>query len=62
MLNGFPTFAIVQLHPVILAILHLARILQSLGEEFPEIVVVRSVLEAEIADIAQILVELLCDA
>lgn len=60
-LQDFPALSIVQLHPVVLAILHLAGALQCLGEQFTQIVVVWRVLKAKVPDVAQVLVELLCD-
>jgi hypothetical protein len=53
-----PSFTIVELHPIILSILNLSAVLQGLSEQVTKEVVVRSVLEAEIADVAQVLVEL----
>jgi hypothetical protein len=50
------------LHPVVLAILNLARILEGLGEELSEIVVIGSVLKTQVADICQILGEFLGEA
>lgn len=61
MLHCLPTFAIVQLHPIVFAVFNLAGIFESLGEEFPEVIVVWSVLKPEIPDVAQVLVELLCN-
>lgn len=60
-LHGFPALAIVQLHPVVFTILNLARALQGLGEELAEVVVVGCVLEAQVTDVAEVLVELLCE-
>lgn len=59
-LHYLPALSIVQLHPVILAILHLASALERLREEFAQVVIVRGVLKAEVADVAEVLVELLC--
>lgn len=56
----FPPPPIVQLHPVILAILHFSGVLQCLCEEIPQVVVIGRVLETEIPDVGQILAELLC--
>lgn len=55
-----PAFAIVQLHPIILPVLNFPRALQGLGEQVPQVVVIGCVLEAEIANVAKILVEFLC--
>ena len=59
-LEDLPALSIVQLHPVILAILDFASALKSLCEKFAQVVVVRGVLEAEVADVAKVFVELLC--
>jgi hypothetical protein len=59
-LHYLPAFAVVELHPVILAVLDLASALERLGEELTQVVVVRCVLEAEVAYVAKVLVELLC--
>jgi hypothetical protein len=59
LLDGIPTLAMVELHPIVLAILYFSSILQRLGEQIPKIVIIWCVLESEISDIAQILVELL---
>jgi hypothetical protein len=61
LLDGLPSFAVVQLHPVVLSIFQLPGVLQRLGEQIAEVVVVGSVLEAEVSHIREILVELLCD-
>lgn len=58
--EDFPALPIVQLHPVIFSILYLSGALESLCEQFAQIVVVGRVFEAEVTDIAEILVELLC--
>lgn len=47
------------LHPVVLAILDIAGALQGLGEELSEVVVVRCILEAQVADVGEVLGELL---
>jgi hypothetical protein len=59
-LHYLPTLAVVQLHPVVLAILYLSCALQRLGEELAEIVVIGSIFKTEVANIAEVLVELLC--
>ena len=56
-----PAFAVVQLHPVVVAIFHFARGLQCLREEVAQVVVVGRVLEAEVADVGEVLVEFLCE-
>lgn len=50
------------LHPVVLAILHLAGVLQRLGEEVSEVIVVGGVLESKVSHVRQVLVELLREA
>ena len=55
-----PTLAVVELHPVILAVLYFSGALKRLSEELAQVVIVRSVLEPEVADVAKVLVELLC--
>jgi len=58
--DGFPTLAVVQLHPIVLTVLNLSAVLQCLGEQITQEVVVRGVLESKVADVAQVLVELVC--
>lgn len=58
-LHYLPALSIVQLHPVVLAVLDLASALERLGEEFAQVVIVGCVLKAEVADVAEVLVELL---
>lgn len=60
MLHGLPSFAVVELHPVIFPIFDLAGVLQRLGEQLAKIVVVWSVFKAQVPNVAKILVELLC--
>lgn len=50
-LHCFPSLAVVELHPVVLAILDLARVLECSGEELAEVVVVGCVLEAEVSNV-----------
>jgi hypothetical protein len=45
-LHGFPAFAVVQLHPVVLAVFNFARVLERLREEFAKVLVVGCVFEA----------------
>jgi hypothetical protein len=59
-LHDLPALAVVQLHPVVLAILNLASALESLGEQLTQVVVVGGVLETEVTDVAKVLIELLC--
>ena len=61
LLDGLPSFAVVQLHPVVLPVFHLARALQGLGEEVAEVVVVGGVFESKVSHICEVLVEFLCD-
>jgi len=53
-----PALAAVELHPVVLAILNFAGVLQRGGEELAEVVVIGLVLEAKVADVGKVLVEL----
>lgn len=57
--HGLPPLAIVQLHPVVLAILNLAAVLEGLGEQVPKVVVIGSILETEVPDVRKVGVELL---
>jgi len=59
-LHHFPALAVVELHPVILAIFHLAGALECLREQLAEVVVVGCVFEAKVSHVAEVLVELLC--
>jgi len=59
-LHDLPALPVVQLHPVVLAILDLAGALEGLGKELAQVVVVGGVLESKVADVAEVLVELLC--
>jgi hypothetical protein len=59
-LHDLPTLAVVQLHPVVLAVFNLSGALQCLGEELAEVVVVGGILESEVANITEVLVEFLC--
>jgi hypothetical protein len=59
-LHHLPTLAVVQLHPVVLAILNLPSALEGLGEELAQVVVVGGILESEVANVAEVLVEFLC--
>lgn len=58
-LNGLPPFAVVQLHPIIFSILDFSRVLQRLGEQVSQVIVIGSVLESQVADIGQIGVQLI---
>lgn len=51
LLHGLPALAVVQLHPIVLAIFNLATILQCLSEQIAQVVVVGSVLKAEVANV-----------
>lgn len=55
-----PSLAVVQLHPVVLAVLDLPSALERLSEELAQVVVIGSILEPKVADVAEVLVELLC--
>lgn len=59
-LHMLPALAVVELHPVVLSVLDLAGALKRLREELTEVVIVGRVLETEVADVAEVLVELLC--
>lgn len=59
-LHRLPALAVVELHPVVLAILDLSGALQGLGEQLTKVVVVRCVLETQVTNVAEVLVELLC--
>jgi hypothetical protein len=60
-LHYLPALSIVQLHPVVLAVFNLPSALERLGEEFAQVIVIGGILKAEVTDIAQVLVELLCN-
>lgn len=53
---------LVDLHPVILAILDITSVLQGLGEELSKVVVVGGIFETEVSDVSQVLVELFREA
>ena len=57
---GLPALAVVEHHPVVHAILGLARIFKNLGEELSQEVVVGRLLEAELANIVEVDGELFC--
>lgn len=56
----FPSSSVVQLHPVVFSVFDFPSVLQSLSEQVAQVVVVGSVLEAEVPDVAQVLAELFC--
>ena len=60
MLQGLPSFAIVELHPIILPILDFTGIFERLSKEFAQIVVIWSIFKAQVSDVAKVFVELLC--
>lgn len=60
-LHLLPALAVVELHPVVLAVLYLASALERLREQLTQVVVVGGVLEAQVANVAQVLVEFLCE-
>ena len=60
-LRVLPALAVVDLHPVVFAILHFARILERLSKEFAKVVVVWRVFESEVADVRKVFVKLLCE-
>ncbi len=49
---GIPSSSTIQLHPVVLAVFNIARILKRLGEQVSQEVIVGSVFESEISHIA----------
>ena len=51
MLHCLPALAIVQLHPIVFAVLNLARVLESLSEKFSEVIVIWSILKPEVPDV-----------
>jgi len=51
LLHSLPALAIVELHPVVLAVLNLAAVLECLSEQIAQVVVVGCVLEAKVADV-----------
>ena len=61
-LGRLPPLAVVQLHPIVLSIFDLARSLESLSEQITQVVVIWSILESKVADVAEVLVELLWEA
>jgi hypothetical protein len=58
--HHLPALAIVQLHPVVLAILDFSGALKCLCKEFAQVVVVGGVFKPKVAYVAKVLVELLC--
>ena len=60
LLHCLPSLAVVEFHPVVLAVLQLTRALQGLCEEISEVVVVGRVFEAEVPHVRQVFIELLC--
>lgn len=63
-LHGVPSLSRIlrNFHPVILAVLNIASVLEGLSEELAEVVVVRGIFETEVANISQVLAELLGEA
>lgn len=62
LLNGFPPFTIVQLHPIILSILNFTGVLQRLGEQISKVVVVGGIFEPEVSDVTQVLIDLIWES
>jgi hypothetical protein len=58
-LHHLPALAVVQLHPIVLAILNLAGALEGLREQLTEVVVIGRVFEAKVPYVTEIFVELL---
>lgn len=61
LLHSLPAFTVVELHPVVLAVLDLTTVLECLSEQIAQVVVVGCVFEAKVADVRKVLVELLCE-
>ena len=57
--DGFPSLAVVELHPIILPILNFAAVLESLSEQVPEEIVIGGIFETKVPHICEILVELI---
>lgn len=60
MLHSLPSFAIIELHPIVLSIFDFAGVLERLSEQLTQIVVVRSILKSKVPDVAKVFAELLC--
>jgi len=58
-ITSFPTFATIQEHPVVDAIILFTTVLQHLGEQFPKEVVVWCLLEAQLSHIVHVNAEFL---
>lgn len=61
-LGRLPALAVVELHPVIFSILDIASALESLCKQVTKVVVIWGILESKVADVAEVLVELLWEA
>ena len=59
-LDSFPAPPTIQLHPVVITVLHFARVFQRLCEKVAQEVVVWGVLKAEIPYVAEVFVKFLC--
>ena len=59
--DSIPATASVEFHPVVFTILDLAGVFERLCKKVTKKIVIRSVFETEVADVAEILVELLCN-
>lgn len=57
LLHSFPALAVVNLHPVVLAIFDLSGALEGLREQLTKVVVIWGVFEAEIPDVAEVFAE-----
>ena len=51
LLHSLPALAVVELHPVVLAVLDLATVLEGLSEQIAQVIVVGCIFEAKVADI-----------
>jgi hypothetical protein len=58
-LHGLPAASAIQLHPVIFSIFHFAGVFESLSKQVAAEVIVRSILESQVANVAEILIEFL---
>ena len=64
LLHVLPSFAVVDFHPIVISVLDIPNVLECLSEQVSEVVIVWRILEAEVADVAQVFVELFgnCDS
>lgn len=55
--RSLPPLSIVQFHPIILSILNFSQILQRLGEQITQVIVVGGIFEPQVAYVGKVLVE-----